>query len=281
MQRTAGFADVNGTRLWFDDGGAGSPLVLIHGTPLDARMWDDQVEPFATRHRVIRYDVRGYGRSDPPGATPYRHEDDFRALLDFLQIEQVALVGLSAGARWAVDIALAHPAAVSALILADPSVSGFPWPDDVKAQSAELARTFREGGHEAARKLTLQGDVFATARALPDVNRRLQDFIATYPGWHWEHDDPVIAPSPTAYERLEAITVPTLVIVGERDIADFKDVAGVLAKRIPGAKLRTLPGVGHLSNMQSPAAFNQTVLDFLAGLPGLREPDGPDASESV
>ncbi len=280
MQRTAGFADVNGTRLWFDDTGTGLPLVLVHGSSLDAQMWDDQVEPFATRHRVIRYDVRGFGKSDPPTAVPYRHEDDLKGLLDLLGIDQAVIVGLSAGARWAVDFALAHPALVSGLGLADPSVSGFPWTTDLKALDAEFAQTYEHGGVEAARRLTLGLPVFATARAYPEVARRLERIIASYSGWHWRHDDPVVAPSPTAYERLEAIRVPTLIIVGELELAEFRDVAGVLATRIPGARSRTLPGVGHLTNMQAPDAFNQAVLDFLADLSDTQPTDNAGASVS-
>jgi pimeloyl-ACP methyl ester carboxylesterase len=117
---------VNGTRLWLKVDGAGSPVVLIHGSPLDARMWEPQIAPLAEAHRVIRYDVRGYGRSDPPGSTLYRHADDLAGLLDWLGVERAAVLGLSMGGRLAVDFALAYPARISALILAGSSVSGYP-----------------------------------------------------------------------------------------------------------------------------------------------------------
>jgi pimeloyl-ACP methyl ester carboxylesterase len=191
-----------------------------------------------------------------------------------LRIDRAAIVGLSAGARWALDFALAYPTAVSALILADPSVSGFPWASDVKALDAEVTLTYREAGAGAAKRLTLGRPVFATAREHRGLARRLEHIVSGYSGWHWGHDDPVVAPSLPAYERLETIAVPALVIVGERDLADFRDVAEVLAARIPGARRQTFPGVGHLTNMQAPEEFNRAVLDFLAGLPDHQTTDG-------
>lgn len=84
MRPEKGFADVNGTRLHYEIGGAGEPLVLIHGFSLDTRVWEPQREAFARDHRVIRYDLRGFGRSALPDGTPYPHHEDLKALLDRL-----------------------------------------------------------------------------------------------------------------------------------------------------------------------------------------------------
>src|SRR4051812_40671751 len=79
-RRDTGFAQVNGARLYYEAAGAGHPLVLVHAGIADCRMWDEQVDAFAEHHRVIRYDLRGFGRSDmPPG--PFAHHDDLRGLL--------------------------------------------------------------------------------------------------------------------------------------------------------------------------------------------------------
>src|SRR4051794_40809920 len=131
----AGFADVNGTRLFYAITGAGPALVLIHGFSLDARMWDDQFAAFAQRYRVLRYDARGFGRSAVPGAERYSHADDLLALLEYLDIGQAALIGFSLGGGIAISLALAAPAAVSSLIVAGSLLPG-------RRLSAELAASF-------------------------------------------------------------------------------------------------------------------------------------------
>src|SRR5688500_10311922 len=91
----AGFADVNGTRLFYEIAGSGPMLALIHGFSLDTRMWDDQYAALAQRQRVLRYDARGFGRSAVPGSERYSHAEDLLALLEYLEIEHTALIGFS------------------------------------------------------------------------------------------------------------------------------------------------------------------------------------------
>src|SRR6185436_13829592 len=92
----SGFAAINGGRLYWEAAGEGEPLVFIHGFTLDTRMWDDQWDVFAARYRVIRYDVRGFGQSTVPDG-PFSHQDDLRALMDYLGVDRFHLVGLSMG----------------------------------------------------------------------------------------------------------------------------------------------------------------------------------------
>jgi pimeloyl-ACP methyl ester carboxylesterase len=120
-----GFAEVNGASLYYDVAGNGEPLVLVHAGIADRRMWDGQLKAFAERYRVIRYDMRGCGRSEAPTGASFSHHDDLRGLLDFLGIERAILVGCTIGARTAIDFALALPERVRALALVCPSVSGF------------------------------------------------------------------------------------------------------------------------------------------------------------
>lgn len=261
---TRAFAEVNGTRLWVEIDGEGSPLVLIHGSPLDCRMWAPQVAALAGTHRVIRYDVRGYGRSDPPDGTPYRHEDDLAGLLDWLGIARAAVLGLSMGGRLAVDFALAWPALVATLILAGSSVSGYPWTDDLDALAAALQAALTQGGVAAAQALTLEEPLLQPALREAEVRLALADQVRAYSGWHWLHNDPVIAPQPPAYTRLEEVAAPTLVITGEHDQPDIHGVAAALATRIPGAEATLVPGAAHMVNLETPEVFNDEVLGFLA-----------------
>ena len=93
MPTHTGFADVNGTRLYYELAGAGHPLVLIHGFTLDTRMWDDQFAVFAQEYQMLRYDLRGFGKSALPTGGSYAHTDDLKALLDSLHIAHASFLG--------------------------------------------------------------------------------------------------------------------------------------------------------------------------------------------
>lgn len=252
---------MNGTRLYYEIAGSGPPLVLVHAITLDARMWDEQFEVFAERYRVLRYDVRGFGRSNLPAGGPYSHAEDLRALLTFLDVDHASLVGLSMGGGIAIEFALAHPSASDALILVDATVAGYQWVEGLPTGARDQAA---EAGISAAKLTWLQRPIFAPAYEHPEVARRLAEMVETYSGWHWINDNPVRGAQPPAIQQLETLRVPTLVIIGERDVLDFQRIAEILAKRIPGAVKVVMLGVGHMANMEDPERFNALVLDFLA-----------------
>jgi pimeloyl-ACP methyl ester carboxylesterase len=124
MNNTVGFAKINGAKLYYEVTGRGSPVALIHGFTLDRRMWDDQVAALALRHQVVRYDLRGFGRSSLP-SNAYSHVDDLQTLLNYLGIDRVALLGLSMGGAIALDFACAYPERLRAMLLADSTLRGF------------------------------------------------------------------------------------------------------------------------------------------------------------
>ncbi|TMF47254.1 MAG: alpha/beta fold hydrolase [Chloroflexi bacterium] len=97
-----GYIETNGTKLYYEVMGEGHPLVLVHGGYMDRRMWDDQFAEFAQYYRVVRYDVRGFGRSELP-QVPYADRQDLQALLTSLGIEKTYLLGLSLGGMIAID----------------------------------------------------------------------------------------------------------------------------------------------------------------------------------
>jgi len=123
--REGGFAEIHGTQLYYETLGEGNPLVLIHGGYMDRRMWDDQFHAFAKHYRVIRYDVRGFGKSEL-APVPYADRQDLFDLLNYLGVEKTYLLGLSLGGIIAIDFTLEHPTMVDALILVGSPVPGFP-----------------------------------------------------------------------------------------------------------------------------------------------------------
>ena len=267
MRHDGGFADVSGTRLFYESVGDGPALALLHGFSLDTRMWDEQVAALAPRRRVLRYDMRGFGRSAPPSA-PYSHAEDLRALLDHLGVESAAVAGLSMGGNVALEFALSYPARTSALILIDSMVGGIRWSPEVHAPMKAAWRAGREQGIEAARELWLAHPFFATALRRPAVAQRLRQMVGDYSGWHFVNRDPEQSLEPPVAEHLEQIAAPTLVIVGEEDVSDFRAMAELLARRIPRARLTTIPGAGHLAPLEAPAAVNEAIAGFLDSLEG-------------
>jgi len=254
----------DGARLHYDLSGdqAGEPIVFVHGFSLDRRVWDDQLPAFGTVHRVLRYDARGFGRSSLP-TTEYDHADDLRALVDHLGLGPVHLVGLSMGGGIAARFALAHPDATRSLVLVDAAIPGYRWSPPFGALFPALQQAARERGVAVARELWLASDLFEPARERPAVAAKLEAIVADYSGWHWLHRNPERAEAPSALDRIDRVEAPTLLVVGERDLPDFHDVADRIAARLPGAERVRIPGAGHMSNIEEPDRFDAAVLAFL------------------
>ena len=278
QQSTLAVLERPGGRLAYEAAGDGPAVVLVHGFGLDRRMWDLQAEHLAAWFRVVRYDCRGFGASGPfDPAVPYTHAGDLVALLDHLAIGDAVLAGLSFGGRVALQAALAAPARVRGLVLLDAVLDGVPWDPGSAAGLDEVARQIRAGGVPAGREAWLAHPLFAAARQRPDLASRLAAMVAGYPGQHWLGQDPHAPARPEPLDVLEHVTAPTLVAVGDHDVPCFREMSAVLARRIPGAQFRVIPGAGHLANLEQPAAVNDLLTGFLAGLPpsGRGEPAGP------
>lgn len=261
------FADVNGTRLRYELSGQGSPIVFVHGFTLDHRCWDAQAAWFARRRLVLRYDERGFGESAMPSDAPYTHADDLAALLANLDLGAAHVVALSIGAMHALEFALEHPAQVRSLVLVDAAgLESVGFPAEVRDTFARIRSEVSAHGVDAGKLVWRSAAWFASARENAAVAALLDAQLATYSGWHWGHANPQRSPSPPLHERLDAVAVPTLVVVGERDLPYNHDVAQRLASGIAGAKRSVIAGAGHLPNMEAPRAFNEIVETFLDGV---------------
>ncbi len=256
----------DGGKLVFDETGEGRAVVLVHGFTLDHRMWDDQL-PALAGYRVIRPDMRGFGQSSWPEGTAYPHRADLLALLDHCGVDQAHLVGLSMGGAISLDFAVGHPERVRSLTLIDSDVPGFPPPPPpppgtpppmpmAPPEGADPLEWFLDGW--------LKGPLIA-----PSLSRRggarLERIIRDYRGSHLQRPGRMVFPQPAAYEVLDSIRVPTLVMIGEDDVSLFPR-AEALATRIPGARKVVIGGAAHMANMDQPELVNAALVEFLAGL---------------
>lgn len=264
-EATTGYADVHGARLYYEMMGAGHPLVFVHAGIADSRMWDDQLADFAEHYRVIRYDIRGFGKSVmPPG--PSSTSRDLYGLLQALGITRAHVVGLSIGGGIAIDFTLQHPEMVSALVLVASGLGGTQPSAEMQRAYADVDAALERDGIDAAveaeNRIWVDGPKRTPTQVNPSVRKRVTEMngaLYRLP----EVDAPRERLDPPAVGRLGEIHVPTLVIVGDGDVPDVIETADMLEQGIAGARKVVFPGVAHMVNMERPAEFNRVVLDFL------------------
>jgi len=252
----------DGAALFYHDSGTGQPLVLVHAFPLHSAMWHPQIAALNDHYRIIAPDLRGFGASElgqaPTSLAPYA--DDLAALLDHLGLDQVVLGGLSMGGYIALEFVRSHATRLTGLILADTRAGADS--EDGKRGRETNARLAESNGAMAVGETMLPRLVAAHA---PDVLRaEIRTIIA-------ENTSAAgtaaalrsMAARPDSTDLLTTITIPTLIIVGSEDLLTPPAEAHRLHAGIAGSQLIEIPNVGHLSNLEAPAAFNAAVQAFL------------------
>jgi pimeloyl-ACP methyl ester carboxylesterase len=245
MPDESGLAPVDDIQMWyaiFNKGGP-NPVLLIHGGLVNADTWGNQVPVLAKTHEVIIADSRGHGRSTRSNK-PFGYElmaDDYLALLDYLKIEKVALVGWSDGGIIGLDIAVRHPERLTKL-----------W--------AFGANTIVTGMKDHFDKDPVFGAAIVEAgenykRVSPTPNE-YDAFVAAIS--HMWNTQPNYRP-----EQIGKIVTPTLIADGEYDEAIKREHTEEIAKEIPGARLLIVPGVSHFAHRQNPDLYNRDLTNFL------------------
>jgi 2-hydroxy-6-oxonona-2,4-dienedioate hydrolase len=266
MHREAGTAEVNGALIHYEVAGEGEPLVLVHAGIADSRMWEGQIAAFAARYRVVRFDLRGFGKTEMVEG-PFSHHEDLRGLLDFLGVERTHLVGCSMGGGAVLDFALEYPERVGDLVLVGSAIGGFRPDFDPPREWDKLVAADEAGDLERISELEVMMWVDGPARSPEDVAAPIRDLVYEMNlialktedaelGEEWE-------PEPPAADRLHNIYAPTLLIVGDEDQPRIFAAADLLEKELPNERKVVMHGTAHLPNMERPAEFNRLVLEFL------------------
>jgi 3-oxoadipate enol-lactonase len=263
----SGHAEIPGTRLYYETAGTGETVVLVHAFMLDTRTWDDQFAVYAQRYRVVRYDVRGFGRSEVPRAgEPYSHADDMAALLDKLEAGRAHVVGVSMGGRIALDFAVTHPDRVRSVTVIDTAIGGWPWSRAWLVSYAPVLAAARRKDIPAAKAAYLGHELFAPIRTKPAAAERMRRMVTDYSGWHLVNPDPERVPQPETVSRLDAVRAPTMVVLGAQDMADFQMIGAFVERGVAGAKRANIADAGHLACMEAPQRTNEIVLGFIGSL---------------
>jgi pimeloyl-ACP methyl ester carboxylesterase len=250
----------------FDRNGGGPPVVLIHAGIADRRMWEPQWTSLADAFTLLRFDLRGFG-DVPLGTEPVCHGADVVAVLDAAGVGRAALVGASLGGRVALEVAVAAPDRVSALVLADPGLPGHPRSAELAAFGEALDVVWEAGDLDAAAALAVRFWVDRPGRAAPPEAAVVALVTAmTRRAFGLEHaagDVESVAYAPALADRLGEGRAPTLVVCGDEDVADLRAISARLAAEIPNATLVDVPGAAHLPSLEQPVAFEAAVRPFL------------------
>ncbi|WP_399091498.1 alpha/beta fold hydrolase [Streptomyces sp. BBFR2] len=265
-----GTVPIDDGELFYEAAGTGPAVVLLHGALLDQRMWDEQfVWLVNSGLRVIRYDLRGHGLSSTASGD-FAHHDDLRALLDALAVDRAVLVGLSHGARVALDAALTHPDRVTALALASPGISGRPFTDPflLTHLREQAAASGEEDGIERYVEHFLRAWVDGPHRSPEAVHPGLRERLRAAAEANIEvHSDGTGTPLEAgAADRLTELRVPTLVLDGDLDTHDISANAHTLTLTVPGAHRVRVPTAGHMVNLENTPHFDHALHGFLSSL---------------
>jgi 3-oxoadipate enol-lactonase len=243
------------TDLWYEDSGSGPPVVLLHESVVDSRIWDPFLPHVDGRLRTIRYDQRGYGRS-PLWTGPYSVVDDLVSVLDAAGVERAALVGTSRGGRIAIQATLERPERVSAIVPVVSGLAGHPVNVEVSPELEARWDAAEERG-DLAELAAIDLEIWAPM-GVDDELRAM--FVENAEASN--SDDPA-EETPSA-ARLNEIAVPTLVITAGRDVPAINELGEkVLAGEIPGARHAVIEEADHMIQWRAPEELAQLVLEFL------------------
>lgn len=255
-----GFVEFNNGRIYYEMKGKGCPVVLIAGGGgMDLRQWDAQFKFLKKHFQVIRYDVRGVGRSDTPSAA-YSHSADLKAVLDFLGIERATLVGLSLGGNIALDFAVTHPERVSSLILSGSLVRGFQISDELKKRVEKFAQTDKMSVADGV-QVFLDDPYFVPAPDNPKARKIAKQLMTENarnipPNLEQQLNPPTVT-------RIAEIKHQTLLLIGNLDHPDLHRRVDFLKDTMKDAKKIVINGGGHILNLEKPREFSEAVFEFL------------------
>jgi pimeloyl-ACP methyl ester carboxylesterase len=244
-------------------------LVFLHPGVADRRCWFEVMAHLAPRHAAVAYDCRCFGTT-PAADAPFVNTDDLEAVLDACVSGPAILIGNSQGGRIAIDFALLHPERVERLVLIAPAISGAPqadWPKQLGQGLVDALKAAEDRGDldEVNRLEALiwldgphgpEGRVGGPTRAL---------FLAMNRNALSNESAPRPVEPPSAFDRLEHLTMPVLVVAGTRDLELQRSRSRLLAERAPNGRLVELDGVAHVPQLEVPEVVASLIRDFIVG----------------
>jgi pimeloyl-ACP methyl ester carboxylesterase len=267
----SGFAAINNAKIYYETAGQGSPFVMIHAGVADHRQWNNEFEFFAQNYQVIRYDLRGYGKSEPVEGE-FNHMADLISLLDVLELQEpLVMMGCSMGGGLAMDFTLAHPSRVKALVMVGSAPSGLELDVPTPDKFAEAEKAFEAGDLDRVAEIETQIWFDGAGRTPEQVNPEMRKLVYEMNRIALSHEVKELGKrlpntSTPAFEHLADLKIPVLVVVGAHDTPYILAAADYMLERFPSARKVIIEDAAHLPNMDQPREFQKIVMAFLEDL---------------
>jgi len=262
------FAEIDGARIAYETTGTGSDVVLIHAGVTDRHMWDEVVPLLGPDHRITSYDMRGFGESVAEPGFDWAPRRDLMAVMDAATIERAVVVGVSMGGGAAINATLEHPDRFNALVVVNPGLGGFdPRGDEwERALEDRIETAFEAERWDEAAELEIELWLAGPNRRVEDLEattiERIREWLLTSyrksPEW-----SRAVRMDPPAADRLREISIPTLAVLGELDVAGMAGVVDHIVAAVPGASKVLMP-TAHLTPLEDPEGFVRLLRTFLA-----------------
>jgi len=275
-----GWINIGDAKLYYEEQGKGEPLILVHGHSLDHTMWNEQFHEFAKTHRVIRYDLRGYGRSSMPSEDKqFLHAEDLNALMQKLGIQKAHLVGLSLGGFVVTDMLALHADKIITATLASGNIFPVPGPDhpmdeaEKQKRYAEIA-ALKKKGIDVMKREWFNALMRSGGSQKERMRYELWKMIYEWDAWQPLHLEPRLVLGLSVKEKLSRMAsplqgglrgagaVPVLVLEGKSPGNKVPEHPAIL-DLLPKSTLVWIEDAGHMCNMEQPEAFTREVLKFV------------------
>jgi pimeloyl-ACP methyl ester carboxylesterase len=257
------YATVGGQRLYYEVGGEGETVLLLHGSFANADILEAPATAISSGFRALRLDRRGHGRSSeaPEPVALAEEAAEIAALLDWFSTDSAHILSHDDGSEVALQFALDFPARTRSLALLAPTLEGFPWSDETRAARHELLAAYARNPGKAIAETWLKSRIFDVAREHETAFEHLEDIYGSARVSGGSLERPPRA-GPTQAQRLGEIRTKTAILAGDRDEKDRLRCASALVRGIAGAEGILVPGAGRFLHMEDSRHVMRRLTDF-------------------
>jgi len=260
--------NLNGVTICYDDFGKGIvPIIFIHGFPFDKSSWQPQMDFLKKNHRVIAYDIRGFGKStaNAENASIRLFADDLIKLMDALQINKAIVCGLSMGGYILLNAVTRYPEKFKAIILSDTQCIADP--PEAKEKRYKTIEQIDAGGLIGFAETFVKNIFYQESlETKKELVQKIKNIIFSTSTVTITRTLNALAQRLEMCSSLNEISVPALILCGKEDTVTPPSQAEFLHSNIANSTIHCIDKAGHLSNLEQPDEFNQHLTNFIAGL---------------